>query len=770
MVLKKERPPGVGNSSNMSNEQPVLKRQRIENAGIEDETDEAPPDIIITATSSILSTSSSSSSSSSSLASTSSASIKVDIESRDELDKSVGVIVSGGSEFPDLLKLTNNNSTDNEMLQFQSELVTQCLCGVSERILGKPFQSHYSQDTSGGVKRIATLTEWPITKLLQFLSNLELLFDIYLKQNAKGNICGRIMDVCDALIRNEHNLIDEIIDLCDHNNKFVTFLAGRVLSSFLVIAKHNMEDCWLEKIINNLFSFERLDFIAVRKINFSLEIIKRIVQWKDIQEHPLDDEFDSDDLPATIPPIENNYFATRNSTNNEGSSGTTSGSSSNIRPNNNERSTTTATTTTSSSSTIINSGGCQMITLTDSESFDTTRLKCEAIKMLENKWPALVNNMNNLITSHREMGSAESCIVTFLGLWECLMSVDASLPVGETLPFYAQLANFELLLNQNLSCTIYKQILAVFNEALCYGSSLALQPDVPVGTCDLAHQIIRHVNNGRILESLPRRQPENPVALICYKGRTLNYEEGLLEISTNPINDSESQLDMDRTLLQKLVLLVLKSVAVTVKESRSDSSDSSFDSTDYDAYQDMVLIEGPIRNVLKKLENFIKEKLEFHPESHFSKILIYLFDDQEDYLIEAMICTLDVTSGISLRNNAFPELVSMLNPVFTFLEFLKMFSFSPDVLLDLLLSNETYFLLYILRFLKYIRSNWSIFLTGCHDSDIINNCLDNAMSVLIRLRYKISRMVSESRFPYDIFPVLRILECCEGLYEGNELT
>lgn len=749
MVLKKERSSGVGTSSNMSNEQPVLKRQRIENSGIEDETDEAPPDIIITATSSTLSTSSSSSSSA--------ASIKIDIESRDELDKSV--VAVSVSEFPDLLKSTNNNSTDNEMLQFQSELVKQCLCGVTERILRKPFQSHYSQDTSG-VKRIATLNEWPITKLLQFLSNIELLFEIYLKQNANGNICGRIMDVCDALIRNEHNLTDEILDLCDHNNKFVTFLAGRVLSSFLVIAKHNMEDCWLEKIINNLFSFERLDFIAVRKINFSLEIIKRIVQWKDIQEHPLDDDFGVDELPARVPPIENNYFATR-STNNEGSSSSGS-SSSNQRQNNNER----VPTTTS----IINAGECQMITLTDSESFDTTRLKCEAIKMLENKWPALVNNMHNLITSHREMGSAESCIVTFLGLWECLMSVDASLPVGETLPFYAQLANFELLLNQNLSCTIYKQILAVFNEALCYGSSLALQPEVPVGTCDLARQIIRHVNNGRILESLPRRQPENPVSLIGYKGKTLNYEEGLLEISTNPINDSESQLDTDRTLLQKLVLLILKSVAVIVKESRSDSSDSSFDSSDYDAYEDMIRIELPIRSVLKKLENFIKEKLEFHPESHFSKILIYLFDDQEDYLIEAMICTLDVTSGISSRNNSFPELVSMLNPVFTFLEFLKMFSFSPDVLLDLLLSNETYFLLYILRFLKYIRSNWSIFLSGCHNSDVTNNCLYNAMDVLNRLRKKISRMVAESRFPYDINPVLRILECCEGLYEGNELT
>lgn len=219
-----------------------------------------------------------------------------------------------------------------------------------------------------------------------------------------------------------------------------------------------------------------------------------------------------------------------------------------------------------------------------------------------------------------------------------------------------------------------------------------------------------------------------------------------------------------------MVLLVLKSVAVTVKEIRSDSSDSSIDSADYDAFQDMVLIERSIRDVLKKLEAFIKNALEFHPESHFSKILIHLFDDQDDHLIEAMVCTLDVTAGISFRNNAFPELVSMLNPVLTFLEFLKMITNTSDLLLDLLVSNETCFLLYLLRFLKYIRLNWSMFVSSCREFGMGTNTLDEAMTVLIRLRLQISRLVSRSLFPYDISPVLRLLESCESLYEGNELS
>ena len=229
-------------------------------------------------------------------------------------------------------------------------------------------------------------------------------------------------------------------------------------------------------------------------------------------------------------------------------------------------------------------------------------------------------------------------------------------------------------------------------------------------------------------------------------------------------------VSFDKTLLQKMTLLVLKSVAVSVKEIRSDSSDSSIDSTDYEAFQEMMMIERSIRDVLKKLETFIKVTLEFHPESHFSKILIHLFDDQDDYLIEAMVCTLDVTSGISFRNNAFPELVTMLNPVYTYLEFLKMISNSTDLLLDLLVSNETCFLLYLLRFLKYIRLNWSMFVQSCRDCGMGNNVLDDTMSVMIRLRLKISRLVAKSLYPYDIAPVLRLLESCENLYEGNELS
>jgi protein Lines len=688
------------------------------------------------------------------------------------------------------LKSCEELSDKECLILFQNHLTqSQCLCGLSERTIKIPFRlytvtkpSLKSKSSQEEVHQyIKPLKNWPDEFLLKYLSNLQLLFHVYLKQNAKGNICGKVMELCDFLIRNEVKIFEDLIELCnslDNSNSFISYESSKIITYFLIIIKDEIDQEWLKKIVDNLFTFEHLDYVAVKRINFSLDIIKCIVEWKDHDEHRSEED---ESANFHVPSLETNYFATFHDQN--------SPSTSNALPlyltsqvsNNSGRSSSTS----GHHSPVSN--GCHLVQMTDSESFDTTHIKCITTKILANKWPALVKNISLLITQLSNLNSrrtssensynAENCILTFISLWERIISVKTNLSVIETLPFTAHLANFELRLNQNLPCTIYKQMLQLFNEALCYGSTLALQDLLPEETCNLAHQIIRHVKDNRILESMPRQVTANEtednlktfIGLNCETVAFLPHSFDQTIIPENSVN-SHSSMTFDKSLLQKMTLVVLKSVAVSVKEIRIDSSDSSIDSTDYEAFQEMTLIENSIRDVLKKLESFIKNTLEFHPESHFSKILIHLFDDQDDFLIEAMVCTLDVTSGISYRNNAFPELVSMLNPVYTFLEFLKMISNSADLLLDLLVSSETCFLLYLLRFLKYIRFNWSMFVQSCRDCGMGHNVLDDTMDVLTRLRHKIGRLVSKSLYPYDIAPILRLLESCENLYEGNELS
>ncbi|XP_055626254.1 protein lines [Toxorhynchites rutilus septentrionalis] len=870
----------MSSSSSSANEQPVIKRQRIEN-------DDESIDVVDRANTSINSSTASSSGNSSNgsslVASTCSSSTSLSSSpptssssmSRFSATKLLdggggggGTAVEGGTD-EDLL----SKQVQDYQALFQEAIVKQCLCGVETNVLLMSFQSYYvnggggggggigSEKGKGAVRQFLPLIEWPFEYLLKYLSNVQLLFDTYLKQNIKGTICSGVMDLCNYLIRSESQHpemdfismnIDEIIGLCNYNNKFINYLSGRILSSFLIIIKDDLDDRWLEKIVVNLFDFNQLDVLAVKKINFSLDIIKRIVEWKDETEHPLEEEAHGQG-PSTSsgeastssafhpPPLENNYFAAHYGSQQYDSESTAG----NIF--------------TPPSSSSPNSGGstplessihhslqhpgptagpgqqlCHIITLTDSESFDTTRIKCETISILGNKWPALVKNISHMIRApaasqpqnaqSQTAIATETCILTFLRLWESIISVKANLSVVDTQPFHSQLDHFQLLLLSTKNSVIYKQMLTLFNEALCYGSTLALQDFIPEEVGSLAHNVVRSVKDHRILDKMPKSTYTSVLGFIGFKGEAIRYHNSRLSpeqkngrggtndgslagnngsgnassgsssssnsASGNPIGTS----CYDRTLMQKMALLVLKAVAVIVKEIRCDSSDSSVDSSDFDM-QEIQMIERSIRDVVKKLETFLKAQLEFHPDSHFSKVLIHLFDDQDDYLVEAMVCTLDVTSGISFRNNAFPELIAILNPVYTFIEFSNLGPNITHLFLDLLISTETCFLLFLLRFLKYVRQNWSMFTQSClsyyqHNSYsnastllqsirscniVINNnsnnvILDCVMTVLISLRLQISRLVADTLFPYNIGPILRLIENCESLYEGNELS
>lgn len=623
--------------------------------------------------------------------------LAVEENTNNQIDRDyIKPIHTGNQMFVSAETIKKDNQSNKIEEEYQIKLIQQCLCGLSEVALRRPFEREASKTNENNT----LLCEWPVEKILHFLSNLQLLFDVYLKQNNKGYICARIVDICDSIVRNEYNIIEQITALPNLENKYVNFVAAKVIASFLIIAKTNINNEWLETIIN----FLTLENINYDKTNFALEIIKRVVEWKDMDIHILEESQLLQDNGATTS----------------------------------------------------QEVGCVTIPFSDPDSYDTSAIKGLIIKGLESKWPELTSKMQTLIANNNTIQS-NTCVLTFLALWESIISVKANLSVIDTKPFYAQLEAFVCLLRSSLSPIIWKQLLSLFNEVLCYGSTLALQDMLPDDTCQLAHLIVRYVKDFRLLDHLPFRRDD---------GLTVHSFVGAITNTYLP------QTTIDKTLLQKMVLLVLKSVAITIKETRSDSSDSSVGSDDFDFYQDMQLIERSIRDVIKKVDTFIKNNLDFHPETPFSKILIHLFSDQDDYMIETMVCTLDITVGISYRNAVFPDLLAMLNPTHSFIEFLKVVSHDPEVLLDYLVSNETCFLLYLLRFLKYTRRNWTKFVSSCSESSGITrvNELDNTMTVIIRLKIQINRLVSKELFPYNISPVLRLLEMCEGLYEGNEYS
>lgn len=695
---------------------------------------------------------------------------------------------------------TSSDSADH-LDAIQTHLMKQCLCNISNETLHHAFERFRDIQYH--------MNELPPDQLIQFLSSLQLLFDVYLKQNAKGQICTRIMQTCEELIVSEQNIIGDILNLHEYQNKFVQFLAGRIVASCMVIAKDNKDkyEGWLSDLLSH-FVIKDYD---LQKIVYSLEIILRILEWRDFEEHPLEDMItpngqatengespsaSSNPLPLVVPPIENNYFAMHYnaefaaSTTNDGVGAPMVSTQFNHFSNQSTAPVTTHRPVNSSEPLT-----CQLQMLSDSESFDTTDLKCNVVCALKIKWSPLVNIMSkciNELCTNRNKRFAENVILTFLTLWERIISVQANLSVDSTLPFHDKLTVIKgILIAGNLPVSIYKQILSLLNESLCYGTTLALQSVLPDETSQLANHIFNSVKSQRIFNSLPVQlpEPENDIGFIGYRNPTIHYslrasyrqqiEHNRQDCNTY-LTDEQSLLgeehrkSTDYILMQKLVLLILKAIAVTVKPVRGDdSSDSSMDgsnsnsSTDYDTYQATVQIERATRDVLKKLIQFIKNKLNHHPETHFSKMIAHLFSDQDDYLIEAMVCVLDITTAFlprnslnsSISNSQFRVLIDMLNPVYSFLELLELISYNIDLLLDYLCSNETCFLLYLLRFLKYIRYDWNNFVSQCNDRH--PSALDKAMSTLIRLRMRIDRLVMQSLFPYDIKPITELLRQCE---------
>lgn len=216
-----------------------------------------------------------------------------------------------------------------------------------------------------------------------------------------------------------------------------------------------------------------------------------------------------------------------------------------------------------------------------------------------------------------------------------------------------------------------------------------------------------------------------------------------------------------------------------------DGSNSN-SSTDYDNYQITLQMEGATCRVLQNLIAFMKVKLNRHPETHLSKMVAHLFSDQDDYLIEAMICIVDTTTAFLPRHPfvndraQFQTLINLLNPVYSFLELLDLITFKSETLLDFLISEETCFLWYLLRFLKYIRYEWDSFRDRCDDwlsqdsgrigyhgaRDVSRSVLGRAMGTLTQLRVQIDRLVIQSVFPYHIEPVQCLLRECENKYES----
>lgn len=173
---------------------------------------------------------------------------------------------------------------DGDLVALQKSLLGNCLCSVPEAKLFRSFQGQTRTIESEGQFQVPDLSEWETDRILKFLTCIHILCEVSNEQNSNGLICSRISDVCDAIIRNEHGMIDQMVDFLMHNNHFICYSACRALSSFFIMCKTNIVTKWLERITENALTTP-----VPRKMSTSLDVVKRVVEWKDNGTHPLED-------------------------------------------------------------------------------------------------------------------------------------------------------------------------------------------------------------------------------------------------------------------------------------------------------------------------------------------------------------------------------------------------------------------------------------------------------------------------------------------------
>ncbi|NXA36232.1 LINES protein, partial [Eudromia elegans] len=188
---------------------------------------------------------------------------------------------------------------------------------------------------------------------------------------------------------------------------------------------------------------------------------------------------------------------------------------------------------------------------------------------------------------------------------------------------------------------------------------------------------------------------------------------------SEPHPGDNSHSGPDQTLLRALSLIVLKAL-----EFKSQSSAAEAE------------VKGEFQSSMSQLLTFWRGHLtsssHSHPVVHHCEWLSLIFIEQDDDMWEAAKALLliylkfhrlqrDAADSLSLKEEETWDFLtheSGCNPHCIFLFLLKSIAFDSTVLLDFLISSETCFLEYLVRYLKLLREDWHHFINVCNHFDM----------------------------------------------------
>uniref|UniRef100_A0AAV1TJI3 Uncharacterized protein n=1 Tax=Peronospora matthiolae TaxID=2874970 RepID=A0AAV1TJI3_9STRA len=152
------------------------------------------------------------------------------------------------------------------------------------------------------------------------------------------------------------------------------------------------------------------------------------------------------------------------------------------------------------------------------------------------------------------------------------------------------------------------------------------------------------------------------------------------------------------------------------------------------------------------------------------KQLFTVLAEQDDTMIEVlnnlarMTTFARIPSIAQLRPSFAAYIAAEFDPDLLFADLVATLGQDHLVLLDLLVSDETQMLEYIMQYLRHLDTQWGT------SKQKLQSCqrLEGVMGVLIQLRLEIDRLAAADLFPYGAGPLTRRLLAIEQLYEESE--
>ncbi|CAG2205774.1 LINS1 [Mytilus edulis] len=289
------------------------------------------------------------------------------------------------------------------------------------------------------------------------------------------------------------------------------------------------------------------------------------------------------------------------------------------------------------------------------------------------------------------LGQKELCLYEFIRLSKKVVKLILKSKKPEKNDILKDIVNFSRHWNLMMNCKVpvfTKSVLKLLNSLFPYGDLSSLPLDVKVVIKETA---------------------ENIITSFCHHGFNvipLGHGCGFTGTSL------KENLTVDKTELQLVILLTLKSIAIIL------------------SWKQSAVAADVCLKCLLELDVFVKLYKSSSEKKQTHDWVDEMFKDQDDLWVESLVAILDIYNQVVLLSefDSLPTALQIvINPHRQFLLFIRATDFDESVVIDLLTSPETCFLLYFNRYLKFMCKEWSWFISTVKQMTLEEeeNCLNS---------------------------------------------